>query len=194
MKFSIAPLVVVAASALSASAYTIRFVNNCPYTVWPAVGKAPNGQPDNSVRFGARLDSRGTTSFGVNDREIGIRAWGRTGCDGNGANCATGRCNGGIVCNDSGITSNCILSEYGWGDNGPQWGGQRTFWNLSRAPVNNGPTLPLNIPTRLTGPDGQTVACTGSSCPRDQCFIADNDFGAVRNSALGGTFTHTFCP
>ena len=60
----------------------------------------------------------------------GIRAWGRTGCDGSGANCQTGACNGGLVCNDAGITSDVILSEYGFGDFG-QFGGQRTSWDLS---------------------------------------------------------------
>ena len=38
--------------------------------VWPAVGKAPNGQPDPSVAFGQRLDPGQTTSFGVADTEI----------------------------------------------------------------------------------------------------------------------------
>ncbi|TFK97241.1 Osmotin thaumatin-like protein [Pterulicium gracile] len=194
MKFSLAPIAVVTLSALSASAYTIKFVNNCSYTVWPAVGKAPNGKPDTSVRFGAKLAPKASTSFNVGDKQLGIRAWGRTGCDSNGANCKTGRCNGGLVCNDAGITSNCILSEYGFGDNGPQWGGQRTFWNLSRAGLSGKPSLPLNIPTRLKGPDGQTVACTSGSCPASQCYLKDSDHGAVRNSPLGGTFTHTFCP
>ena len=60
----------------------------------------------------------------------GIRAWGRTGCDGSGANCQTGACNGGLVCNDGGITSGVILSEYGYADFG-QFGGQRTSWDLS---------------------------------------------------------------
>ncbi|EFP84263.2 uncharacterized protein PGTG_10641 [Puccinia graminis f. sp. tritici CRL 75-36-700-3] len=70
--------------------YTLHFQNNCPFTVWPAVGKAPNGQPDPSVAYGAKLEPGGSSQFGVNDGEIGIRSWGRTGCDGNGANCATG--------------------------------------------------------------------------------------------------------
>ena len=88
----------------------------------------------------------------------------------------------------------CIVSEFGWGDNGPQFGGERTFWDLSRANRNGGPTLPLNIDTRLSHSDGQSVQCTGGSCPNNQCFLFDQDFGAIRNSALGGTFTHTFCP
>ena len=34
------------------------------------------------------------------------------------------------MCNDAGITSDVILSEYGFGDFG-QFGGQRTAWDLS---------------------------------------------------------------
>ena len=45
--------------------------------------------------------------------------------------CIDGGCNGGLVCNDAGITSGVLLSEYGFGDFG-QWGGQRTAWDLSR--------------------------------------------------------------
>ncbi|TFL03439.1 thaumatin [Pterulicium gracile] len=179
---------------MSASAYTINFVNRCGYTVWAAAGSAPNGFPNGNVRWGARLDPGQSAGVGVSDHELGVRGWGRTGCDGNGGNCQTGACNGGMVCDDAGITSHCILSEYGFGDNGPQWGGQRTFWNLSRAGVNKGPTLPLNIPTRIDSPDGQSVSCTEGWCPSDQCYLYDEDHQAVRNSPLGGTFTHTFCP
>ncbi|KAI7955381.1 hypothetical protein MJO28_005781 [Puccinia striiformis f. sp. tritici] len=107
--------------------YTLRFKNNCGFTVWPAVGKAPNGQPDPSVAYGARLDPGGSSQFGVNDREIGIRSWGRTGCDGGGGNCATGACNGGLRCTDGGITSRVLLGEYGY-----QQFGNVISWDLSR--------------------------------------------------------------
>lgn len=89
--FSYAPMVVlhshpflivaVVYLATSITAYTIKFQNSCSYTVWAAVGKAPNGQPDRSVSFGRRLDPRASASFGVDDNQLGIRAWGRTGCD-----------------------------------------------------------------------------------------------------------------
>ena len=97
------------------TAYTIKFVNKCSYTVWPAIGAAPNGQPSNSIKFGDRLNPGQSISHGIDDHAIGIRAWGRTGCNSNGANCQTGACNGGLVCSDAGITSHAILSEYGYG-------------------------------------------------------------------------------
>lgn len=112
-----------AASTTPTQAYTIHFQNNCRYTVWPAVGAAPNGQPNQSIKYGARLDPRQASSFGVDDKALGVRAWGRTGCDGSGANCQTGACNGGLVCNDAGITSHALLSEYGYGS------GNRVYWD-----------------------------------------------------------------
>ncbi|KIY66150.1 Osmotin, thaumatin-like protein [Cylindrobasidium torrendii FP15055 ss-10] len=184
MKFSTAAAAL--AFAASANAFTINFVNRCSYTVWPAVGKAPNGQPDTSVAFGARLNAGASVSYGVDDRALGIRAWGRTGCDGNGANCATGACVGGLVCTDAGLNSNAIVSEYGYGDFG-QWGGERTSWDLSRV------GLSININTGLSSSDGQSVLCRQDNCPDDQAYSWDTDYAADRNSPLGQTYTHTFC-
>ncbi|PBK63092.1 Osmotin thaumatin-like protein [Armillaria solidipes] len=175
------------ALASSASAFTITFKNNCGYTVWPAVGKAPNGVPDTSVSFGTTLGPGASASFGVDDHALGIRAWGRTGCNSNGANCATGGCNGGLVCTDAGITSGVILSEYGYANFG-QYGGDRTSWDLSRV------SSSININTRLSSSDGTSVTCTQSSCPDDQAYSYATDYAADRNSALGQTYTHTFCP
>ncbi|KZP02744.1 Osmotin thaumatin-like protein [Athelia psychrophila] len=187
MKYSTVLLAAAATMASSASAITIAFKNNCGYTVWPAVGKAPNGAPDTSVAFGQELGAGASTSFGVGDTEIGIRAWGRTGCDGNGANCATGGCNGGLVCNDAGITSGVIVSEYGYADFGAAYGGERTSWDLSIV------GLSINLDTELSVSDGQSVECTNGSCPADQAYTYSTDYAADRNSALGQTYTHTFC-
>ncbi|PIL25263.1 hypothetical protein GSI_13152 [Ganoderma sinense ZZ0214-1] len=180
-------LIVIVGYTACASAFTINFVNKCKFTVWPAAGKASNGQPDPSVKFGQKLDPGQSASFKVDDHALGIRAWGRTGCDANGANCKTGACNGGLVCTDAGITSHALLSEYGFGDFG-KFGGQRTAWDLSYV----GGTI--NIDTQLSSSDGQSVTCRTSNCPANQAYNTANDYAADRNSALGGTYTHTFCP
>ena len=70
MKFSIGAVASLLVLSSSASAFTIKFVNKCSYTVWPAVGKAPNGSPDNSVRFGTKLASGASASFGVDDHAL----------------------------------------------------------------------------------------------------------------------------
>ncbi|KAI1787935.1 Osmotin thaumatin-like protein [Ganoderma leucocontextum] len=173
--------------AASASAFTIKFHNKCKFTVWPAVGKASNGHPDRSVSFGHKLKRGQTVSFKVGDHELGIRAWGRTGCNSKGANCKTGACKGGLVCTDAGITSRVLLSEYGFGDFG-SYGGKRTAWDLSRVDAS------INIDTALSSSDGQAVTCRKKNCPTKQAYKHPTDYAADRNSALGKTFTHTFCP
>ena len=52
----------------------------------------------------------------------------------------------------------------------------------------------INIDTQLSSSDGQSVLCRASNCPADQAYNSPTDFAADRNSALGQTFTHTFCP
>ncbi|KIY62439.1 Osmotin thaumatin-like protein [Cylindrobasidium torrendii FP15055 ss-10] len=177
---------IILALAACVNAFTIVFENKCSYTVWPAVGKAPEGVPDRSVAWGARVDPGKSASFGVDDYALGIRAWGRTGCDANGANCATGACVGGLVCTDAGLQNNAIVSEYGYGDYG-QWGGKRCSWNLSHV------NLAINLNTKLSSSDGQSVLCRAGNCPVDQAFDVTDRYSAVRNSALGQTYTHTFC-
>jgi len=150
-------LVAVAASVSYASAFTITFYNNCPFTVFPAIAKAPNGQPDTSVSYGTSLASYKAVSYGIADTQIGIRAWGRQGCDGAGNNCASGGCRGGLVCNDGGITSGVILSEYGYANFGAAYGGQRISWDLSHVNAN------INLNTLVTASDG---------APQAKCMFA----------------------
>ncbi|KZV74208.1 Osmotin thaumatin-like protein [Peniophora sp. CONT] len=183
-----ATFLALALAAGSASAINLNFVNHCSYTVWPAIGHAPYGSPNTDIAWGAKLAPGASASHSVSDTAIGIRSWGRTGCDANGANCATGRCNGGLTCTDAGITSGVILGEYGWGDFGSCCGGQRTSWDLSIVSAS------LNIPTRLTASDGQSVQCLGAPCDAGQVYTYTNDYAADRNSALGQTYTTTFCP
>ncbi|KAF7323405.1 hypothetical protein HMN09_00121400 [Mycena chlorophos] len=171
----------------STNAYTYTFDNKCSYTVWPAIGKAPNGVPDPSVAFGAQLGAGKSQSFTIGNTEIGIRAWGRTGCNSAGANCATGNCNGGLVCTDGGITSDVLLAELGYGDYG-QYGGERTSWDLSLVSAS------LNINTELASSDGQSVTCVTGNCAPPNAFLNEGDSSAVHNSAAGANFVHTFCP
>jgi len=172
----------------SASAYTITFVNSCSYEVFPAIGKAPSGVPDTSVAFGSLLAAGASVSYTIDSTELGIRAWGRTGCDSSGEDCATGGCVGGMVCTDAGINSGVILSEFGYADFGTDYGGERTSWDLSDV------DLVINIPTELVASDGQSVSCTTENCAADDVYLTSTDYSADRNSALSTDYTHTFCP
>jgi len=189
MKNTIFAVAFALVSALSVSAITVNFKNQCDYPVWAAVGSAPWGNPDPSIAFGKKIGQNGgTASYKISNQAVGIRAWGRTGCDANGANCKTGGCHGGLVCTDAGITSGVIVSEYGYANFGANYGGERTSWDLSHV------GLTVNIPTRLVVSDGQSVVCTSASCSANQAYSSSQDYSADRNSPLGQTYTHVFCP
>jgi hypothetical protein len=94
----------------------------------------------------------------------------------------------GLVCTDAGLNGNAIVSEYGYANFGAQYGGLRTSWDLSHV------GLAVNLPTQLSSSDGQTVTCTSSGCAANQAYNSPTDYAADRNSPLGQTYTHTFCP
>jgi hypothetical protein len=81
-----------------------------------------------------------------------------------------------------------ILSEYGYAKFGAQYGSERTSWDLSRV------DSAINLDTMLSVSDGQSVTCRLSSCNADQAYDSPSDYAADRNSPLGATYTHTFCP
>jgi hypothetical protein len=116
----------------------------------------------------------------------GIRAWGRTGCNASGTNCETGGCVGGLMCEDAGITSGVIVSEYAYENRG-QYGGERIGYDLSHV------DLAINLATKLTSSDGTSVSCSQGSCDATQAYDSSTDYAADRNAPLGATFTHTFC-
>jgi hypothetical protein len=92
------------------------------------------------------------------------------------------------VCNDAGITAKVVFSEFGFADFGAAFGGARTSWDLSRVDGS------VNLATSLQSSDGQSVVCTQASCGGAQAFDTATDFAADHNSAVGLTYTHTFCP
>ncbi|KAI1785659.1 Osmotin thaumatin-like protein [Ganoderma leucocontextum] len=156
-------LIALVGYAVSTSALTIKFkqvhihtctafyrrstkgftISTAKDAVWPAVGKASNGQPDPSVKFSKKLDPGQSASFGVDDH--------------------------------------ALVSPVA--DFGPY-----TAWDLSRVDAS------INIDTQLSSSDGQTVVCRASNCPANQAYNSPIDYAADRNSPLGQTFTHTFCP
>ncbi|PLW15273.1 hypothetical protein PCANC_04281 [Puccinia coronata f. sp. avenae] len=181
--FKLVVMMAVIGTYMAAGTYgfTLHFKNKCTFPVWPAVGKASNGRPDPSVSYGTKLNPGGESNFGVSDHEIGIRSWGRTGCDANGANCATGTCRGGLRCNDGGITSRVLLGEYGY-----QSYGNVISWDLSRVDGS------INIDTSINN-NGNVKTCRKNYCPSNQAFEKTDDFQAITTSPVGSTFTITFC-
>ncbi|CAO1623466.1 unnamed protein product [Parajaminaea phylloscopi] len=192
MLSSLAAFVPVLVGALSltstASAFNLKFVNSCNYPILAGVARAPNGKPDPSVSYAVALGPNGGTgSVGIDDHLTGIRAWARTGCDGNGNNCKTGGCVGGRICKDGGLQAAVLYAEFGFANFGPKFGGERLSWDLSRVDAK------VNVPASLS--DGkQTVTCRDNNCPANQAYNAPADYAADRNSNLGTAMTVHYCP
>jgi len=85
------------------SARTLTVKNNCGFTVWPAVFTDLNvGTAVPSTQTGWEAAAGSSVSFAIPDNWKAGRIWGRTECDFStnpGPNsCATGGCNGGLLC------------------------------------------------------------------------------------------------
>ncbi|KAJ7056771.1 thaumatin-like protein [Mycena amicta] len=150
-------LPVVAAALVSARNFTV--VNNCTYTIWPALFTdlhAGNAVPSQATGWVAPPSS--SVSFEVPDNWAAGRIWGRTECDFSvnpGPNsCVTGGCNGGLLCDPNSGTGvpPATLAEFTLdGDGG-------TLDNLDVSIVDG-----FNIPITITN----NVGCSIPSCPVD---------------------------
>lgn len=80
------------------------------------------------------------------------------------------------------------MAEFGYANFGAQYGGERISWDLSHV------DLAVNVPVSVTDNAGKTVTCKSASCAADQAYNTPTDYAADRNSALGTTFTITYCP
>jgi len=99
LSLRVAPLAFVAGAA----ARTFTVYNNCPFTIWPAMFTDLNvGTAVPDYTTGWEQAAYAAVSFSVPDNWSSGRIWGRRNCDFSvnpGPNsCATGGCNGGLVC------------------------------------------------------------------------------------------------
>lgn len=80
----------------------LTLVNNCPFTVWPAI--QPNAGHPVLERGGFPLQTVTHRSFPAPASHWSGRIWARTGCihNGNRFSCATGDCGGRLECGGSG--------------------------------------------------------------------------------------------
>ncbi|XP_078179623.1 pathogenesis-related thaumatin superfamily protein [Carex rostrata] len=104
-------------SALSTASYapmTLTVVNNCPFTVWPAV--QANSGHDVLEGGGFELRSLSHRSFAAPSKPWSGRIWARTGCQpGNtpsSLHCATGDCAGRLQCNGLGGAPPASLAQF----------------------------------------------------------------------------------
>ncbi|CAL9080844.1 Thaumatin family [Musa troglodytarum] len=104
-------MVMVQRSSAQYPAMTLTVVNNCPFTVWPAV--QPNSGHDVLERGGFALPTVTHRSFPAPTHHWSGRIWARTGCTyANGRfSCATGDCGGRLECGGLGGAAPATLAQ-----------------------------------------------------------------------------------
>ncbi|KAM0755322.1 Osmotin thaumatin-like protein [Meredithblackwellia eburnea MCA 4105] len=146
----------VAASALAATAYgrTITVYNGCPFTIWPALFTSAGTVP--SQPTGWEAGAYTAISFTAADDWNG-RIWGRRNCDFSSGStlpstCATGGCNGGLLCASVGGTGvpPATLAEFNFNGGGSDW------YDVSAV---DGTDLPMRI--------SNNVGCYQPGCLND---------------------------
>ncbi|KAI4322155.1 hypothetical protein L6164_021875 [Bauhinia variegata] len=90
----------------------LTLVNNCNYTVWPAI--QPNVGHPVLARGGFVLHTLTHLSIPVPDRHWSGRVWARTGCaySSHHLTCATGDCGGRLECNGAGGATPATLAQF----------------------------------------------------------------------------------
>lgn len=101
--------------ALSQATYSsliLTLVNNCPYTIWPAI--QPNAGHPVLERGGFALHTLTHRSFTAPTTHWSGRIWARTGCSyAHGKfSCATGDCGGRIECEGLGGATPATLAQF----------------------------------------------------------------------------------
>ncbi|KAK7262439.1 hypothetical protein RJT34_30012 [Clitoria ternatea] len=135
----------------------LTLVNNCNYTVWPAI--QPNaGQP---VLAGGGLILHPLThqSIPFPDTHWSGRVWARTGCSTAGPNhlsCATGDCGGRLQCNGAGGSAPATLAQFD-----VHHGGGNDFSSYGVSLVDG-----FNVPLTVTPHEGKGV-CPVVGCRSD---------------------------
>ncbi|WCJ41209.1 Pathogenesis-related thaumatin superfamily protein [Euphorbia peplus] len=95
----------------TSEALFLTFVNNCPFTVYPAI--LPNNGFPVLEKGGFPLSTFTHRSFPVPNQHWAGRIWGRTGCNHSNGKfyCSTGDCNGRIECNGVGGATPATLVQ-----------------------------------------------------------------------------------
>ncbi|VDB91942.1 unnamed protein product [Peniophora sp. CBMAI 1063] len=156
MKSTASTLYLVALATFAVADRTFTVKNNCAYTVWPALYAPPNlNSAAPSQAPGWELSAGGTTTFTVPDAWVSGLLWARTDCDfstvQSSASCATGGCDGGLVCTGPPV------------DGTPVTVAEFTFTVSPSVPDNTDVSIVdgFNVPIRVDNNAG----CPISTCP-----------------------------
>ncbi|KAL6979218.1 hypothetical protein U1Q18_020882 [Sarracenia purpurea var. burkii] len=92
--------------------FILTLVNNCPFTIWPAI--QPNSGHAVLERGGFPLEKLTHRSFPAPTQHWSGRIWARTGCSPAAGRfiCATGDCGGRLECNGAGGAAPATLAQF----------------------------------------------------------------------------------
>ncbi|KAL2518184.1 Pathogenesis-related thaumatin superfamily protein [Abeliophyllum distichum] len=109
---SVSLLVLCTLTAATPPGLILTLVNNCPYTIWPAI--QPNAGHPVLERGGFALNTLTHRSFPAPTTHWSGRIWARTGCTyANGHfSCATGDCGGRLECDGLGGAAPATLAQF----------------------------------------------------------------------------------
>ncbi|CAH9073429.1 unnamed protein product [Cuscuta epithymum] len=162
-------------SVTTTTALFLTVVNNCPYTVWPAI--LPNGGYPVLESGGFALPTFTHRSFNAPDTHWAGRIWARTGCSDAGGHfsCATGDCGGRLECNGAGGALPATLVQLDLHH------GNSDFSSYSVSLVDG-----FNLPLTVTPHEGKgncpVVGCRANlveSCPPELHFRSQGGHGPV---------------
>ncbi|KAF6172063.1 hypothetical protein GIB67_029481 [Kingdonia uniflora] len=181
--------------ATNASPYpelTLTLVNNCPYTLWPAI--QPNAGHPILQNGGFILHSLTHRSFRGPDRHWSGRIWARTGCTTHNNNinhltCQTGDCGGRLECNGAGGTPPATLAQFSLHHSGVDL----TSYAVSLVDG-------FNVPLTVTPHEGYgvcpVVGCKEKllyTCPRELVLRSKGGQVVACRSACEAFGTDEFC-
>ncbi|TYH23973.1 hypothetical protein ES288_A03G054600v1 [Gossypium darwinii] len=140
-------------------ALTLTIVNNCPFTIYPAI--QPNAGYPVLERGGFALPTLTHRSFPAPTAHWSGRIWARTGCtyDNGRFSCATGDCGHRLECNGLGGASPVTLAQFSF-----HHGGEKDLSSYEVSLVDG-----FNVPMTLTPHEGKGVcpwSGAGSICWR----------------------------
>ncbi|KAB2089248.1 hypothetical protein ES319_A03G049100v1 [Gossypium barbadense] len=126
-------------------ALTLTIVNNCPFTIYPAI--QPNAGYPVLERGGFALPTLTRRSFPAPTAHWSGRIWARTGCtyDNGRFSCATGDCGHRLECNGLGGSSPVTLAQFSF-----HHGGEKDLSSYEVSLVDG-----FNVPMTLTPHEGK---------------------------------------
>ncbi|XP_052184354.1 osmotin-like protein [Diospyros lotus] len=153
--------------------FILTLVNNCPYTVWPAI--QPNAGHPVLERGGFPLEKLTHRSFPGPTQHWSGRIWARTGCSySNGRfSCLTGDCGGRLECNGAGGVTPATLVQFSLHH------GHNDFSSYGVSLVDG-----FNIPLTITPHEGKGV-CPVVGCRHNLLATCPGPL-QVRSPAAGG--------